>query len=260
MQNNSIDVNFEKLNFDDGVVQVVDGVLQKYKDIGRIKFSEIRIPEGVTDLGKYSIAVMDAEVMYVPASVEIIRSNSIIYAYELKRIYIENPNICLEMGCINDLPKLKEIYIGGQKIDAVITRHNKDEDSIQLERYIGTDKSYKIEDDITVIGIRAFYNCETLEKVEFSQSVCTIMSCAFEGCKALKEVQLPENLKFIVGGAFKGCKAIKEFTVPRSVISLGVGAFEGWRRRQTIRVPLRYKTKKNLQEWRNGCKAKIKYY
>ena len=260
MQNYSTDVNFEGLNLDDDVIKVVDGVLQKYKDkIGGIEITEIRIPEGVTDLGKHSIAVMNAEVMYVPASVKIIRSNSIIFAYKLKKIYIENPDICLEMGCINDLPKLKEIYIGGKKIDMVITQHPKAK-NFQIERYVGVDKSCKIDDDITTIGTRAFYHCETLESVEFSQSVRTIMMWAFEGCKALKEVKLPENLKFIVGGAFKGCKAIKEFTVPRSVLSIGEGTFEGWRRRQKIRVPLRFKMKRNLQDWRKGCKARIKYY
>ncbi|MDE5755737.1 MAG: leucine-rich repeat domain-containing protein [Clostridia bacterium] len=281
MQNKSTSKNPLKLNINEDRIKVVDGVLIEYKE--QYRCEELIIPKGVIELGKSSIASSYAKVMYIPTSVDIISSDSILYAFNVTRLYIENPEIYLGVGSLEDLPKLKEIYIGGQKVDTVVTQKDGDKGKVYLERYVGNDKSYKIDDDINIIGTKAFINCENLESVEFSQSVCQIKMWAFQGCSSLREVKLSDSVNDIDGwafagctslaeinlsdsirsiwpGVFEGCTGIKELTVPLSVNYIASGAFKGWQRSQSIRLPRHFKKLRILQKWRKGCKAKIIYY
>ena len=269
--------NVIKLNMDDGVFRVKDGVLIKCKEFS--KSEELRIPDGVIDFEKYAVSAFFTKVLYLPTSVEIIRKSWINSASELTTLYIENPEIYMEVGCLENLRQLKEIYIGGQKIETVVTQ----DESVHLEKYVGKEKSYRIDDDINVINSRAFASCENLERIELSKSVNEINMWAFAGCSSLKEVVmdgqiksigclafekctslqkvvLPDSLGYILGSAFEDCTGIEELTIPQSVSFIAKEAFKGWTRKQTIHAPKRLRKFKFLQEWRKGCRAKIKYY
>ncbi|MDE6275296.1 MAG: leucine-rich repeat domain-containing protein [Clostridia bacterium] len=263
------------LNIDRENLKVVDGVLIKYRDHER---GSLRIPKGVTELANSSIDTPFITTMHLPASVKIIRKNWVYLAFSLTTLYIENPEVYLEAGCFERSQELKKIYIGGQKIDAVVTQ---DDEAVYLEKYVGNDKSYKIDNDINIIRANAFRDCKSIESIEFSQSVkdigmwafkgCTslkevklsdsinMLCCAFDGCISLEKIDLPDSI-FSILSSFEGCRSIKELTVPLSVNHIGRGAFKGWRHNQTIRVPQKFKELRILQKWRKGCRAKIIYY
>lgn len=272
--------NFVKLNIDRENLQVVDGVLIKYKER---RNENVVIPEGVIEIGKYAIEMPFVKTLRLPLSVEIIRERWILTAFSLTTLYIDNPEVYLEVGCLESLKALKEIYIDGQKIDTVVTQ---DSERVYLEKYVGADKSYKIDGDVDAICAKAFMNNESLEAVEFPPSVKEIGMWAFKGCKALKEVNMgkssvksisgcafercvalekvimPDTLLDISIHAFDGCVSIKELTLPLSVeyITHSIGVFKGWKRNQTIRIPRQFKKSRFLQKWRKGCRAKIIYY
>ena len=241
------------LNIDNEKIKVVDGVLTKYNDPFA---AEIVIPDGVTELAGYAIHSIEGKVMHIPASVEVIRKCAIFCTFNLETVYIENPQIYMEVRSFDCHSGIKNLYIGGQSIESVVTQND---DNVWLEKYIGKDKSYSIDSDITVIGPKAFFNNVELESVVIPQSVRDIEMSAFRECTSLREINLPDSLRIISGYAFENCKNIRELTVPPSVHFMSYGVFRGWTRNQIIRVPSNFKKLRFLQKWRRGCKATIVY-
>lgn len=259
MKNGGVTKNITTLNIDNDNFQVVDRVLIKCRDYQN---QEIAIPKGVTELAPYSVCSTKAQVMYIPMSVDIIRKHAFLMARNITKLYIENPDIYLEVESLGNMINLKEVYIGGQRVEAVVTQEVDKKNWLCLEKYVGEDKSYVVDKDITVIGREAFSNCKNLESVEIPESVKYIETRAFSGCTSLKEVKMTNSIKDISLWAFEGCSAVRELTLPENIMELRLSgeAFKGWKRNQVIRAPKHLKKLKFMQRWRKGCKAKIIYY
>lgn len=93
--------------------------------------------------------------------------------------------------------------------------------------------SVTIPDTVTVIGTRAFENCEYLTTVNIPDSVTTIGEEAFRDCKNLTTVNIPDSVTIIGDRAFKGCN-INQLVLNKNVVTWGLEAFE---RVKTIYVP-----------------------
>ena len=96
---------------------------------------------------------------------------------------------------------------------------------------------------VTVIGEKAFYECEGLTSVTLPETIENIEIGAFDGCTALaeinfpsslksigasafynaglKSIDLPEGLEIIGTYAFSACPGITVFTIPKSVKEIG---------------------------------------
>ena len=62
---------------------------------------------------------------------------------------------------------------------------------------------------VTAIPNYSFYGCDSIESVNFSNTVQKIGNCAFSRCKELKTVIIPINVKIISSGAFKASDNIE---------------------------------------------------
>ncbi|MDE6361784.1 MAG: leucine-rich repeat domain-containing protein, partial [Clostridia bacterium] len=250
----------ELLNVDDEEWWIDDGVLQ---DCKITDCEEIRIPDGVIEIGDYPFDSFDIKRIYMPKSVTKVRESGFSFCPNLQEIYIANKGIILENKCFCDLENLESVYIGGQKFKVIVTQGSygtEDDLGNCLERYLGEDERYVVDDDIKKLGESSFCNCSTLREVAIPQSVVEIDDKAFLNCKALTQVELPDSLEIIGWRAFEGCKAISELKIPQSVYHIRERAFDGWKSNQTIYVPLYFKKLKFLQKWRKACKATIIYY
>ncbi len=78
-----------------------------------------------------------------------------------------------------------------------------------------------INEGVTSVGICAFNNCKTLEKVTLPSTLKVIEGYAFANCQALFEVNLPSGVTTIDYNAFQGCASLVEFTIPASVTYIG---------------------------------------
>ncbi|MDE6618498.1 MAG: leucine-rich repeat protein [Clostridiales bacterium] len=65
-------------------------------------------------------------------------------------------------------------------------------DGKTLVQYIGNDTQYTIPEGVEVIGDYAFQNCESLEKITFTDTVKSIGQYAFRYCTSLGELTLPD--------------------------------------------------------------------
>ncbi len=82
-------------------------------------------------------------------------------------------------------------------------------------------KKVVIEDGVTNIGDRAFYECVALTSVEIPNSVTSIGDYAFHYCEDLTSVTIPNSVTSIGEGAFGYCSGLTSIEIPNSVTSIG---------------------------------------
>ena len=84
------------------------------------------------------------------------------------------------------------------------------------------------DNDVTTIGISAFYRCDKLKGIILNKSIKSIENYAFEGCTALAEITIPANVDSI-GCSFVDCTSLSSvvFEKGETHISISYGAFDG---------------------------------
>lgn len=78
-----------------------------------------------------------------------------------------------------------------------------------------------INEGITGIGDRAFYNMSVLTSVTLPSTLKTISDYSFAECPLLNNVTLPSNLQTIRSYAFQKCTSLTKIVIPDSVKSFG---------------------------------------
>ena len=84
-----------------------------------------------------------------------------------------------------------------------------------------------IEDGVTAIGARTFYNCTNLFDVSIGKDVDVIGTYAFRGCTILSEITIPANVVQIDGSAFRVCSLLETVTFEGNAPTVGNYVFDG---------------------------------
>ena len=82
-----------------------------------------------------------------------------------------------------------------------------------------------------------FYDCENLQKIEFSEAVTQIKDHAFCNCTGLTAVDLPDGVELIEECAFYNCANLKAIRIPQTMREIKKSAFEFCISLQTVNVP-----------------------
>ena len=88
-----------------------------------------------------------------------------------------------------------------------------------------TVKTIKLSKGATIIGERAFAECQSLTSVELPDSVTHIKDGAFYYCTSLEKVQMPKSLAAIGTEAFYCCESLNNIRLYEKVSSIGENAF-----------------------------------
>lgn len=83
----------------------------------------------------------------------------------------------------------------------------------------------ELHDDLVAIGRAAFFDCESLERIEIPPSVSAIPEGCFQHCGELAEATLHEGVAEIGMHAFDGCRSLGTIVLPRTVRRIGKSAF-----------------------------------
>ena len=78
--------------------------------------------------------------------------------------------------------------------------------------------------DVTMIGDKAFYNCNKLNTITLPQGVTEIGEGAFSKCSSLTSVTIPDSVTEIGNEAFYYC-SVTSVNIPDSVTTIGDSAF-----------------------------------
>lgn len=76
-----------------------------------------------------------------------------------------------------------------------------------------------IEEGITLIGYKAFANCENLRSVSVPSTVQSLGGSAFEN-SGIRNIVLPEKVTFVGNSCFRGCKSLKYIKAEADEITL----------------------------------------
>jgi len=105
--------------------------------------------------------------------------------------------------------------------------------------------SIVIENGVTSIGARAFYNCDnaSLASITIPASVTSIGYAAFLGC-TMPSVTFADGLQLatISDYAFEYCLGLTSFTIPDGVTSIGNSAFMGCANLASVTIPASVET------------------
>ena len=98
-------------------------------------------------------------------------------------------------------------------------------------------KVVEIPDGVNEIGVFAFADCVSLERVTLSDDIKEIGMGAFYDCRNLKEIKLPEKLEIIRNGAFLKCKSLTEIDILSDVRVIEEGAFSECSSLTNVQLP-----------------------
>ena len=173
------------------------------------KLEEVVLLEGVKELGKNSFWNCPKLVkLTVPASMEKITSGAFGNT-RVKELHYTGTadqwvSIKFDSPTDNPLASAHTLYINGEALtEAVIS--------------------------VPVVNAYAFYDCDSLEKVTFTDSVVEIQKQAFEYCSYLTEVNFGKNIKTIDYLAFGNCSRIEKVNTTATVDEWAQIDFYDWR-------------------------------
>ncbi|MBR4111814.1 MAG: leucine-rich repeat protein [Ruminiclostridium sp.] len=229
----------EKYDIKDSVLKISEGTtkIDSYAFEGIDSFTEVIIPEGVTEIGKYAFAETKVKKITLPKSLTKIGEYAF-YSSTLEEINI--PSGVKEIGysafdrCLN-LEKVT-LNSGLEKIGErafMLCSMLSDIEIPDTVTEIGNDAfansglySVTIPASVQKMGASVFSYCIMLEKADFKGSMNTIPDNCFYNCTSLRSVSLPDNLRSIGFYAFAYCTSL-DMILPDTVKTISDGAFEG---------------------------------
>ena len=97
-----------------------------------------------------------------------------------------------------------------------------------------------VQNGITSVGARTFYNMDGLKSVILPESITKIEREAFANSDSLAEIKLPEKLKEIGEKAFYTCKSLRSMSIGKNVTKIGENAFYG---SNALKLSVTYRSK-----------------
>ena len=108
---------------------------------------------------------------------------------------------------------------------------------IPWRKYREQIKTITIENGVTVITAKAFYECRNAVSVSIPYSVVRINTGAFEKCLSLQRVYIPSSIEVIASNAFWNCASLTYIEIPNSVTCIENFAFAYCYRLSSIKIP-----------------------
>ena len=188
------------------------------------------VPEGVVSIGTNAFSSCDGIIsLSLPKSLEEIGDRAFSNCKGLRSV-----KLSAKLGSMGENPfalcdNLSEVVIDAEnKVFEVRDGSliNKEEGRlISWLHQTRPDGSYKVPEDIRVIGASAFVECKELTGVLLPEGLEVIEESAFNRCDALTEVVLPETLTTLRNKAFADCDLLSAVRIPLNLTDMDGNPF-----------------------------------
>ncbi len=138
-----------------------------------------------------------------------------------------------------DVPYLTFTY-DDTTMEAQLKKCDKSVTSVEIPaRILYNEKEYTVTSmySPTIPLNSVFYNCTSLSKIIFPNTIKNIGKFAFQGCTALTSITIPDSVMTIEDSSFFRCNALENVTIGKSVTSIGAGAFGSCLALKSINLP-----------------------
>ena len=196
-----------RVYFEDSVKKIGKGAFYNCSSMEKV------IAPGVVEIGDEVFygcgSLMETDIF---TSVEVLGDSAFYGCTNLTEVVLPETLVSMGESCFENCTILRRVVIDGT-IDG-ISRYCFN-GCRTLTEVVFQDSLTK-SSSIRGIGVRAFGNCTSLERLDLSaQSGLEVMGArTFEGCENLTNIKLPENLEQIPDYCFEGCEAL-------SIVQLG---------------------------------------
>ena len=203
--------------------------------------TEVRIPDGVTEIGDYafynctgltgvsipsSVTTIGKNAFYncknlisvdIPSGVKSIGANAFANCSSLDNVTIPMGVKSIEQGTFDSCSNLTRVMIPSSvtNIGQIAFRN-----CVKLS-------NVNIPSNVEKIGIYAFSNCNSITSVTIPKKTIEIEPYTFEYCKNLTNITILNGVTGICHDAFNGCSNLKDVKVPLTLTSIGRQAFYG---------------------------------
>lgn len=191
-------------------------VIKEYAFYQCKKMKLSSLPENLCEIGKSAFAGCNAITsISIPDSVANLDEQSFKSCRNLTYAKLPVNMRVIPEGIFYNCVKLSEVVMP------------KAADVIGESAFSGTDIEEIDLSRARVIEETAFFDCQKLKKVTFSEKLGYIGRSAFYSCHELSEIEIPNSLKYLGSGAFTNCFALESIHLPENMLFCSSDAFVG---------------------------------
>ncbi len=110
------------------------------------------------------------------------------------------------------------------------------------------DASYRMPENVAILGPYAFANCKNLRAVTLSKNLTQIDDYAFSGCTSLQKIIVPKRVTYIGPGALKNCSA--RVKMPSNMKKVKDSSKEGFHYELYVKCRLKKKPRSAIKKKR----------
>jgi len=205
----SVYMNLKEISVLDGVTEIGDSAFY-----GCGSLEKVTIPDSVTRIESYAFyGCRKMTSAAIPFGVESIGNYAFYDCLSMTEISI--PDIVSDIGynAFGGCGNLVKVRIPQYVLDRTIK-------DVFPSAYRNL-REIEVSDNVTNIGSKAFYGCESLEEITIPDNVASVGDSAFMYCSSLTSAYLPDGLISVGKNAFNGCSSLSSIEIPDSVTSIG---------------------------------------
>ena len=217
--------NIRSITIPEGVTSIENGTFDNCK---LLEF--INLPNSIKNIGMFSFAHCTFTTFKISENVASIGEGAFMFCPNLSKITIPSRVTSIGEDAFNS-SGLKSI-----SVDDTNTRYYSINDRALCSNdtllFVLGEKDFRIPENITTIGSKAFYTISEFEgynkisSVSIPNSVKNIGDKAFKGCVNITTIKLPPELETINNSAFSGCKNLNSIIIPENIKKIGDFVFE----------------------------------
>lgn len=209
MASGGIAEQFPKYAIVDGNI-VADGAFYRNNTLG-----EYVLPQGIREIGQFSFARSSLTEIRIPEGVTDICYGAFYHCDGLADVKLPESVMRVEPEAFAHTAWLEQFQRGSEEflISGGV-----------LIAYSGSEEELAVPGGVRVIAAGAFAGHEELRTLRIPDSVLVIGEAAFENCTGLQRVHLGDGVEKIGDRAFYGCDSLESVKLPASVKELGVKA------------------------------------
>lgn len=181
--------------------------------------ASVDLGNSVAEIGNYAFEnCASIKSLHIPESVKYIGIFPFIGCCDIERMTVDEKN---EYYCSDEQGVL----------------YDKSMTQLLLYPYGCGRSEYIMPNTVQQLHASAFFGCDSLEKVQFSEKLTYIGDECFRNCSGLREITLPDGVEYIGHVAFAECFGLEKLYLGKSLTEIGNNAFSNCKSLTAVVIP-----------------------